>query len=101
MQCRNSALCLFDKQPYQSDILSNTIVEYYPRNSISGDVPIEFDIKGGGDTYVDLNDINLKVVIKVTKVDGKDIDNSADKVTPINLPIASLFNDVSVTVGED
>lgn len=99
MECRNSALCVFDKQAVQTDVLSNKLVDYHPVNSIQGTVPIEFFIPGSADEYIDLNDINLQLVVKVTKASGAKID-AADKVAPINLAISSLFSDVSVTVGE-
>ena len=46
MECRNSALCLFDQQAFQTDVQDNRIVEYHPINSIQGGVPIEFKIHG-------------------------------------------------------
>ena len=97
--CHNTSLCIFDKQVTQSDIQKNTEVPYHPINSVSGNVPIEFHVPGAADDYIDLNDINLKVQLKVKKTDGKNI-AAANKAALVNLGIASLFADVAVTVGE-
>ena len=99
MECRNSALCIFDKQAVQTDVMANRLVDYHPINSIQGSVPIEFHIPGTADEYIDVNDISLKLIVKVTKSGGGKLSNT-DKVGPINLPLASLFSDVSLTIGE-
>ena len=97
--CHNTALCIFDKQVTQTDIQKNTEVPYHPINSINGNVPIEFLVPGVADDYIDLNDINLKLQVKITKADGSNI-AAANKAALVNLGIASLFADVAVTVGE-
>ena len=99
MEHRSSSLCVFDKPGTQTDILKSTTIDYYPLSSIGDGGPIEFYIPGNGDDYVDLNDISLYVRFKVLKSDGKPI-TAADKVGLNNLPIASLFQDVSLMVGE-
>ena len=99
MQHRSSSLCVFDRPGTQTDILKSSVVDYYPLSSIGDSGPIEFHIPGNGDDYIDLNDISLYVRFKVLKADGSAID-AGDKVGLNNLPIASLFQDVSLTVGE-
>ena len=99
VQCHNSALCVFDQQAVQSDILKTYIVDYYPNNSIDGEAPIEYEINGPLTDYIDLNDINLRLNVKITKVDGTAI-AAADKVAFINLTIASLFSDVVIKIGD-
>ena len=99
MECKNSSLCLFDTVPIQTDIIKTTVVDYFPVSSINSGGPIEFHIPGNSEEYIDCNDINLHIKFKVIKGDGNNIDG-ADKVGLNNLPIATLFQDVILTIGE-
>ena len=99
MECKNSALCIFDKLHTQTDIIKSSVTDYFPITSLSSNGPIEFHIPGNTEDYVDVNDIHLNLKLKVLKATGKNIE-AADKVGLINLPIASLFQDVSLTLGE-
>ena len=99
MECKHSALCIFDKPAVQTDIQRNNVVDYYPISSITGGGPIEFHIPGNSEEYIDLNDTKLYLKLKVTQADGSNI-TAADKVGLNNLPIATLFQDVALTVSE-
>ena len=99
MEHHSPALTIFDKRGTQTDILKSSRVDYYPVSSLSGGGPIEFHIPGNAEDYVDVNDIVLYVKFKVVTADGKAI-TAAEKVGLNNLPIASLFQDVSLTLGE-
>lgn len=99
MECRNSSLCVFDKQHTQTDVIRSYVSDYYPITSITSNGPIEFHVPGNTEDYVDVNDVYLHVKFKVTKADGTAID-AADKVGLNNLAIATLFQDVSLTLGE-
>ena len=100
MDCKSSALCIFDEQDVQTDITGTTVVDYYPLTSLSAGGPIEFHVPGSTDEYLDLNDIQLKVHVKITKKDGTAIDNAKDKVCLVNQPLSSLFQDVFLTIGD-
>ena len=100
MECKNSALCIFDKSPTQTDIIKSYVSDYFPVTSIATGGPIEFHIPGNTEDYVDVNDIYLHVKFKVQKSDGSAIDVAAGKLSLTNLPISSLFQDVSLTLGE-
>ena len=100
MEVKNSALCIFDKPAVQTDFIKNQTVDYYPLTNVSSGGPIEFTIPGSSEEYIDVNDINLYIVAKITKADGTDIDSAADKVGLNNLPISTLFQDVSLTLSE-
>ena len=99
MEVKNSALCIFDQPAVQTDIVKNIITDYFPLTSVSTGGPIEFYISGSSEEYIDVNDINIYIVAKVTKADGTAID-AADKVGLNNLPISTLFQDVSLMLGE-
>ena len=99
--CINSALCLFDAPPVQTDIISSKIVDYHPITNIAGnDIPIHFEITGNPEEYIDCQSIDLELKVKVTKSDGSAIDSTADKVGLSNLAIASLFQDVTLTMND-
>ena len=84
MECKNSALCIFDKLHTQTDIIKSSVTDYFPITSLSSNGPIEFHIPGNTEDYVDVNDIYLHLKLKVLKADGKAIE-AADKVGLINL----------------
>ena len=100
MEVKNSALCIFDKPAVQTDFIKNQTVDYYPLSNITSNGPIEFTIPGSGEEYIDLNDINIYIHAKVTRADGSNIDSANDKVALNNLPISTLFQDVSLTLGD-
>ena len=100
MECKNSALCIFDKPPTQTDVIKSYVSDYFPVTSITAGGPIEFHIPGNTEDYVDVNDIYLHVKFKVVKSDGSAITAAASKVGLNNLAICSLFQDVSLTLGE-
>ena len=98
--CLNSGLCIFDEQPIQTDVLSSKLVDYHPISNIEGsDIPIQFEITGNPEEYIDCQDINIELKCKITKADGKPIE-PADKLGLTNLSIASLFQDVSLTLND-
>ena len=99
MQVKNSSLCIFDRPATQTDFVRNQTVEYYPLTNVSAGGPIEFTIPGNSEEYIDVNDIQLYLTAKVTKSDGKDIEDT-DKVGLNNLPIATLFQDVGLILGD-
>ena len=101
MEVKNSSLCVFDKPAIQTDFIRNQVVDYYPLTNVASGGPIEFTIPGSSEEYIDVNDIQIYILAKITKADGSNIDSAADKVGLNNLPIATLFQDVSLTLGEN
>ena len=100
MNCKNTGLCLFDEQDVQVDIRGKVITDYHPINTISPGAPIEFQILGVPDDYIDLGDIRMLLRVKIKKTDGKPWDSATDKVNFINLPLSSVFQDVFVQLGD-
>ena len=99
MECKNSALCIFDGVPVQTDIMRSYVEPYYPISGLNG--PIEFAIEGNTEDYIDSNDIYLYAQYRILKADGTKPTAGTDKVATINLPLASLFKDVSLVVGAE
>lgn len=100
MECKNSALCVFDKPGVLTDIQRSYVVDYYPINTLSHDGPIEFIIPGSSEDYIDVGNTTLYVQFKVTHEDGTDIDQATDNVAVNNLTIATLFSDASLKIGD-
>ena len=100
MEAKNSSLCIFDRPAVQTDFISNTVADYYPLTNVSTGGPFEFVIPGSNDEYIDVNDIQLYILAKVTKADGTNIVSADDKVALNNLPISTLFQDVSLTIED-
>ena len=59
-------------------------VEYHPLSTVTDRSPIEFDITGSGEDYIDFANTALYVKAKVTKINGQDLDDDA-AVGPVNL----------------
>ena len=73
-------------------------LERAPITSLSDGGPIEFKVSGSGKEFLDLAQSYLYLRVKVSKVDGSNLDG-ASKVGFANYPIASLFNQVDVISG--
>jgi hypothetical protein len=95
-ECMKSELDLFSVPPTQTSIESATIVEHHKTSSITGSGPIEFDIKSTGVEYIDLNNTQLYVKVKIVKADGSAIAANAP-VGPVNGLLNSLFSQVDVS----
>ena len=100
MECKNSALCIFDKPGVLTDIQRSHVVDYYPVNTLSSDGPIEFIIGGSTEDYINVGNTSLYVSFKVVQEDGKAVDQTKDFVGVNNLSIATLFSDASLKIGD-
>ena len=97
-ECANSELDLFALPPTQTSVLSGQWVEYQPLSAISTG-PIEFNISGSGDDYLDFSHTWLHLVTKVTKSDGGDLAPDAE-VAPENNWFHSLFSQIDVSLND-
>ena len=96
--CLNTELDLFSLPGTQTSIENGVYVEYNPISSLGDGTPIEFDINGSGQDYLDLNDTQLYVCAKITSDNGTAIPADAD-VGPVNNTLHSLFSEVEVMVN--
>jgi hypothetical protein len=74
-------------------------VDIHPLTNPSGGGPIEFFIPGSSDEYIDLNDTMLYLRGKVHKEDKTNLTAGA-LIAFSNVPLASLFSDVSVVIND-
>ena len=97
-ECTKSELDLFSVPPTQTSMEHGSWVEYHPLTTVSDGSPIEFDVSGTGDDYIDFANTMLYVKAKITKMDGTDLDAGA-VVGPVNLFLHSLFSQVDISLN--
>jgi hypothetical protein len=73
-------------------------VEYHPLTSVTDGSPIEFDISGTGEDYIDFSNSVLYVKAKLTAPNGTDLADDA-AVGPVNLFLHSLFSQVDISLN--
>ncbi|XP_030831447.1 uncharacterized protein F54H12.2-like [Strongylocentrotus purpuratus] len=80
-------------------ILKGPWVEYHPVSNITDSAPIEFNVAGTAEEYVDLSQTMLAVTAKITNPDNTNLAQEAP-VGPVNLFLPSLFSQVDVMLNE-
>ena len=98
--CTKSELALFDPRPMQSVMDNAQWTDVHPLNNVkNSDGPIIFNVGGSPDHYIDLNDTQLFLKIKVNKgATGKLA--QADDIAPVNNILHSLFSDIQLKIGD-
>ena len=97
--CCKSELDIFSIPYTQMSILKGPWVEYHPVSNITDSGPIEFNIAGTGEEYVDLSQTMLHVLAKVVNPEGSNLADDA-QVGPVNLFLPSLFSQIDVKLNE-
>jgi hypothetical protein len=97
-ECAKSELDLFSILATQTSVESGMYVDYHPVSSITGGVPIEFDVNATGEDYLDLANSLLHVRAKIVKASGEDLE-AASTVGPVNNFLHSLFSQVDVSLN--
>lgn len=98
-ECTKSELGLFTIPATQTSITRGQWIEYHPLSNITDKGPIEFNVSGTGEEYLDLAETQLFVKAKITKANGTASDPKT-QVGPVNLFIHSLFSQVGVSVNK-
>ncbi|XP_071035346.1 uncharacterized protein F54H12.2 [Parasteatoda tepidariorum] len=93
-----SELDLFLMPPTQTAIEKGQWSEYHPISNIHDGLPIEFNISGTSEEYLDLSATQLYVKVKVLK-DNKPLPEN-EKISPCNLFFHSLFSQVDVMLND-
>ena len=94
-----SELDLFTIPATQTSITKDQWIEYHPISNITDHGPIEFNVSGNGEEYLDLAKTQLFVKAKITKANGTALDPNM-QVGPVNLFLHSLFSQVDVSLNE-
>ena len=71
--CVKSELVLFMIPPMQTAIEKGYFIEFHPLSNIRDEQPLEFNVSGNGEDYMDLSSSYLHVKVKITKSDGNDL----------------------------
>jgi hypothetical protein len=98
-ECTKSELDVFAVPGTQTAIEYATVLEYSPVSAIAHMLPIEFNVSGSGDSYIDMNNTQLYVRAKITRANGDAIDQT-DQVAPVNLTMHSLFSEVDLKLND-
>lgn len=99
-ECAVSNLDIFSVPMSQTSIDSCTYSEYHPISNITDGAPIEFSISGTGLEYIDLQNTQLYVKLKVVQGTGANLAANA-QVSPVNLLLHSLFSQIDVSLNEN
>ena len=97
-ECLKSELDLFSVPPTQTSVENGNWIEYHPLTSVGDDSPIEFEINGNGEDYIDLANTMLYVRAKVVRMNGNNIGDDTP-VGPVNLFLHSLFSQVDISLN--
>jgi len=81
--------------PTQTSVEYGNWIEYHPLTTVSDGTPIEFEISGNGEDYVDFANSMLYVQAKIVKEDGTDLEAAG----PTNLFLHSLFSQVDILLN--
>lgn len=98
-ECTKTELDIFTLPFTQTSIEKYTYVEIPPLSALTDNGPLEFYVAGNGEDYLDLNNTFLHLTCKIANPDGSNIANDA-KVGVVNYPVASLFSQVDVMLGD-
>jgi hypothetical protein len=99
-ECAKSELDLFALPSTQTSIENGQWIHYKPISSLSDDGPIEFQVPGSGDDYIDLSHTLLHIKAKVLNQDGTNIKSTETFVAPVNNWLHSLFNQLDIYLNQ-
>ena len=97
-ECTKSELDLFSVPPTQTSIEQGSWIEYHPITTVTEGSPIEFDVNGSGEDYIDFANTLLYIKSKLTAINGDDLADDA-AVGPVNLFLHSLFAQVDISLN--
>ena len=99
MEVISSMFEYFEALPTQNSVLYHFYQEYSPVTAITHLGPIDFNISGSDDLYLDLSTSYLILETCITKQDGLTKPGDAIDVSPVNLALHSLFQSAELKIG--
>ena len=97
-ECLKSALDLFTVPPTDAGISDGRWVEYRPTSAVTGGGPVEFNVSGTGDYYLDLDETLLYAKVRLLKADGTALADDS-KAGPVNNLLSSMWSQVDVSLN--
>lgn len=98
-ECIKSELDLFALPSTQTSIENGLWIHYKPISSLADDGPIEFQVPGTGDDYMDLSHTLLHIKAKIQNQDGTKLTEST-VVAPVNNWLHSLFSQLDIYLNQ-
>lgn len=107
--CTKSELIYDVLPPVQVAIDDSYTIYTGPKAAVGDGTPLTFEITGSGEDFLDLSQMILRLRVKITKADGRDIVHTLEDgitagenetVAPVNLWMHSLFSQIDVTLNE-
>ncbi|GFW51141.1 uncharacterized protein F54H12.2 [Trichonephila clavipes] len=98
-ECVKSELELFNLPGTQTVIQAGQWKQFHPLSKVFDNAPVEFNISGSAEVYIDLNQTQLYVKAKIVKMDNTPITKD-DTIGPVNLFLHSLFSQVDVSLND-
>jgi len=97
-ECMKSEIDIFSVPPTQTSMESGNWIEYHPLTSVGDGLPLEFEISGTGEDYIDFANSYLYVKAKIIQRNGNALAADA-AVGPTNLFLHSLFSQVDISLN--
>lgn len=94
-ECIKSELDLFALPSTQTSIESGVWIHYKPISSLADDGPLEFQVPGAGDDYMDLSHTLIHLKAKIMTQDNTKLPEST-VVAPVNNWLHSLFSQLDI-----
>jgi hypothetical protein len=98
-ECAKSELDFFQLPPTQVAAEAARIIEYYPQNSTKSSGPIQFDIYGSSDEYIDPSQIFLYLEANILDADSKELSNDMVCTSANNL-LHTAFEQVDLQLND-
>lgn len=98
-ECIKSELDLFALPSTQTSIESGMWVHYKPISSLADDGPIEFQVPGTGDDYIDLSHTLIQLKAKILNDDSSKL-TASTVVAPVNNWLHSVFTQLDVYLNQ-
>lgn len=99
----NPRLNLFEPSTHEIGVEKSHFIDFHPIGSLTTpDAPIEFDCHASSEDYTDLAATMLHLTCRITRtINNAPLTNEDDaNVALSNLPLASLFRDVTVKLNQ-
>lgn len=98
-ECVKSELDIFALPSTQTSIENGQWIHYKPISSLNDDGPIEFQVPGTGDDYIDLSHTLLQIKAKVLNDDSTSLP-ATTIVAPVNNWLHSIFSQLDIYLNQ-
>lgn len=97
--CTLDSTLLFEPAKIEQSLVKSQLIEHKPISAVtSEESQVKFYIPGTSDSFIDLSMSQLRIVMKIVKDDGSDLADD-DVVSTVQLPIASMFNQIDMEIN--